>query len=359
MSESPAAASAPVERTGSASAADGDGVSSGIGAGTVHDGTVHDGTVHDGMGTGVLWIVATPIGTLGDLSPRAREVLAEVDLVLAEDTRRARALLSHLGIRARSLQSMHEHNEARRLPGVLAHIEGGGSAAVISEAGTPVLCDPGFELVREARCRGIQVLSVPGPSVFAAALAVSGQPPMPAVVVGFLPPRRGPRRRRLAELAGIDAAGLRWSLVILLSPHRLRRELEDLAEVLGGDRPATLLAEISKRHERAVVATLDELPGSSEAERPRGEYVIVVGPAEPGSGRGSSADGPDRCSDQCSDQADEGAQADEVSRIRAAYVEELGRGAAPRNALRAVATRLGRRRSEVYKIVHVDEKTSR
>jgi 16S rRNA (cytidine1402-2'-O)-methyltransferase len=299
--------------------------------------------------------VATPIGTLADLSPRAREVLAEVDLVLAEDTRRARALLSHLGVRARRLQSLHEHNEARRLPGVLSHLEDGGSAAVISEAGTPVLCDPGFELVREARRRGVEVRSLPGPSVFAAALAASGQPPMPAVVVGFLPPRRGPRRRRLGELAGLGAAGLRWSLVILLSPHRLSRELADLAEVLGGDRPATLLAEISKRHERALVATLDELAASSEAGQPRGEYVIVVGPAAADAARPCAGAG----SDQPPAQGLEGSQVDEVHRIRTAYTEELGCGATPREALRAVAARLGRRRSEVYKIVHVDEKTPR
>jgi 16S rRNA (cytidine1402-2'-O)-methyltransferase len=288
------------------------------------------GREHD---PGVLWIVATPIGTIGDISSRAREVLAEVDLILAEDTRRARSLLSHLGVQVRALESLHEHNERDMVPRVLARLEDGLSAAVVSEAGTPVLSDPGFVLVREARRRGLRVLSVPGPSVFAAALAASGQPPLPAVMVGFLPPRRGPRRRRLAELNALD-----WSLVILLSPHRLRAELEDLAEVLGAERQATLLAEISKLHERAEVGSLGSLAASDEARRPRGEYVVVVGP--------------------CGDKV-RSAEAVDDAAVRAAYAAAVAEGSTPREALRAAAERLGLRRGDVYKIVHVNEKTSR
>ncbi len=224
---------------------------------------------------GTLWLVATPIGTLGDVSQRAREVLAAADVVLAEDTRRTRKLLGHLEIPSgRRLRSLHEHNETVAVPAVLDELAGGRDVALVSDAGTPVLSDPGFVLVREARRAGIAVRSVPGPSAFTAALAASGQPPLPATLVGFLPPRRGPRRRRIAELESSPG-----SLVVLLSPHRLAGELEDLAEVLGADRPATLLAELSKLHERAEMAPLGELAASAGSAVPRGEYVVVIGPS--------------------------------------------------------------------------------
>lgn len=282
---------------------------------------------------GVLWIVATPIGTIDDLSIRARQVLAEAALVVAEDTRRARILVSRIGVRVSRLESLHEHNERDVVPRVISRLEQGSSVAIISEAGTPVLSDPGFVLVREARRRGIRVQSVPGPSVFAAALAASGQPPMPSVLVGFLPPRSSARRRKLEEMAALE-----WSLVVLLSPHRLRAELEDLAAVLGEGRPATLMAELSKLHERATVAPLAELVDCDEARRPRGEYVIVVGPG----GRGRPADGEL-----------------EPAAVRAVYQSKLAAGAAPKVALKATAEELGIRRGDVYKIVHVDEKTLR
>ncbi|MCJ7754706.1 MAG: 16S rRNA (cytidine(1402)-2'-O)-methyltransferase, partial [Thermoanaerobaculales bacterium] len=225
---------------------------------------------------GTLWIVATPIGTLGDLSPRAREILATVDLILAEDTRRARRLLSHLDVSARGrLQSLHEHNEEQKVPSLLAKLRESQSIALVSDAGTPVLSDPGYLLVRSVREEGMPVCSVPGPSAFTTALAAAGQPPLPATLCGFLPPRPGSRRRRIAELDAVS-----WTLVILLSPHRLARELADLEEVLGGKRRATLLAELSKRYERAVSGTLSELARGMEAEKPRGEYVLVVAPRD-------------------------------------------------------------------------------
>jgi 16S rRNA (cytidine1402-2'-O)-methyltransferase len=225
--------------------------------------------------SGTLWIVATPIGTLDDLSPRAARVLAEVDVLLAEDTRRTGALLRHLGVDGRGrLRSCHEHNEDSIREGVLRRLEDGGDAALVSDAGTPVLSDPGFGLVRAARSRGLAVASVPGPSAFTAALAASGQPPLPATLVGFLPSRAGPRRRLLDTLRTAPGA-----LVIFLSPHRLGREIAAVAEVLGGARPATLLAEISKRFERAHAGVLESLVSCEE--RPRGEYVLVVGPDTP------------------------------------------------------------------------------
>ena len=224
---------------------------------------------------GILWVVATPIGTLDDLSPRARQVLGEVDLVLAEDTRRARKLFSHLGLPARGrLRSLHEHNERSQVETLVEALQSGRSIALISDAGTPVLSDPGYLLVREVRSAGHRVCSIPGASSFTAALAAAGQPPLPATLSGFLPARPGPRRRRIAELAGCP-----WTVVVLLSPHRLARELADIAEVMDGGREATLLAEISKMHERAVVATLDELAAGEEAANPRGEYILVIGPS--------------------------------------------------------------------------------
>ncbi len=274
-------------------------------------------------GPGTLWLVATPIGTASDLSPRAREVLESADLILAEDTRRARGLMSRFGIAAGSrLLSFNEHNEERRLPLVLRRLGEGGSVALVSDAGTPVLSDPGFPLVRAARQAGVQVLSVPGPSVFAAALAASGQPPLPATLAGFLPPRRAARLRALERLAGVP-----WTLVLLVSPHRLKQELEDAARVLGAGRPATLLAEISKRHERAVEGLLGDLASHPEVERPRGEYVLVVGPAP-------------------STTPEVGPEV--VDRL---YREAIGEGLHRAEALRRTARRLGISRREVYALL--------
>jgi 16S rRNA (cytidine1402-2'-O)-methyltransferase len=273
---------------------------------------------------GTLWIVATPIGTLGDLSPRAREILSTVDLILAEDTRRARRLLSHLEVSARGrLQSLHEHNEKQKVPALLAKLRDGASVALISDAGTPVLSDPGYLLVRTARDEVLPVCSVPGPSAFTTALAASGQPPLPATLCGFLPQRAGPRQRRIAEL---DVAP--WTMVILLSPHRLARELADLAEVLGGERRATLLAELSKRYERAVLGTLSELSQGVETETPRGEYVLVVEPRDQHGGGDSDPEA-----------------------VRAAYQRSIAEGMDRRRALRATAQRLGIPRRKVFDLV--------
>jgi 16S rRNA (cytidine1402-2'-O)-methyltransferase len=270
--------------------------------------------------------VATPIGTLGDLSPRALEVLRDVDLILAEDTRRARALLSHFALTPGGrLHSLHEHNEERKVSGLVSALSEGTSMALVSDAGTPVLSDPGYALVRAARAAAVPVCSVPGASSFTAALAASGQPPLPAVLSGFLPARPGPRRRRIAELAGVP-----WTVVVLLSPHRLGRELADLAEILGPDRPSTLLAEISKRFERAVTGSLRELAASDEAAKPRGEYVVVVGPVI---------------------EAPVAVQEVGADTVVAAYREALAGGLERREALRSAARRCGLSRREVFAVL--------
>lgn len=237
--------------------------------------------------SGTLWIVATPIGTLGDLSVRAGQVLQQVRLILAEDTRRTRRLFAGCDLKVSgSIRSLHEHNESVMIPTVLQCLREGRDAAIVSDAGTPVLSDPGFELIRQVREAGFPIASVPGPSAFVTALAASGQPPLPAVLIGFLPPKQGQRRRRLAEPIMAEA-----TTVLFLSPHRLKAEISDAAEILGKHRPATLLAELSKKHERAEMGTLGGLAEGREIQNPRGEYVLVIGPPaeEPG---GSDQPGP-------------------------------------------------------------------
>jgi len=282
---------------------------------------------------GTLWIVATPIGAIGDLSPRAREVLSQVEVILAEDTRRARSLLSHIGLPSRGrLRSLHEHNEVRQVPALIESIRDGASLALISDAGTPVLSDPGFVLVRAAHDAGVRVCSVPGASSFTAAIAASGQPPLPATLCGFLPARKGPRRRRIEELATCP-----WTLAVLMSPHRLGRELDDLAEILGGDRQATLLAEISKLHERSIKASLGDLTKCSEVDHPRGEYILVVGPR------------------------DEGVEASEADPdvVRSAYRSAVSEGLERREALRRTARRFGLQRRQVFDLLVDDGGPSR
>jgi 16S rRNA (cytidine1402-2'-O)-methyltransferase len=278
-----------------------------------------------------LWIVATPIGSVGDFAPRAREVLESAAMILAEDTRRARKLLRLAGIEASGrVHSYHEHNEDRRLPQVLRNLGGGSSVALMSDAGTPVLSDPGYTLVRAARDAGLPIATVPGPSSFTAALAASGQPPLPATLVGFLPARAGARRARIAELAAVS-----WTLVVFVSPHRLEAELSDLADGLGPERPATLMAEISKRHERASMGTLGEISCSEEVSRPRGEYVLVVGPAR----------------------ADTEQPLVDRQTVRKLYDAALAAGMARGEAMKAIAARLGIRRRQVFEFL-VDHEMS-
>ena len=279
---------------------------------------------------GTLWIVATPIGTLGDFSVRAGQVLQRVSLVLAEDTRRTRRLLAGLDLNMSGrLRSLHEHNEAAVVPAVLQCLRDGGDVAIVSDAGTPVLSDPGFELIRQVREAGFPVASIPGPSAFAAALAASGQPPLPAVLIGFLPPKQGRRRSRLAEPIMAQA-----TTVVFLSPHRLGAEIRDAADVLGEDRPATLMAELSKKHERAEVGTLGSLAVGREVQKPRGEYVLVIGPP-PTESRRSNQPG--------------------ATEAREAYRAALDITGERREAMRIAARELGLGRREFYSLLVENE----
>ncbi len=226
------------------------------------------------MSAGRLYVVSTPIGNLGDLSERAAATLADVDLVACEDTRHSGRLLKHLGIDQR-LISLHEHNEARRVPRLLEEMAQGASVALVSDAGTPLLSDPGFVLVREAVAAGIEVRSVPGPSAGVAALSISGLPPYPFTFLGFPPPRSARRRRFFARYAELD-----HTLVVFESPHRILASLRDLRDELG-DRPVALARELTKLHEEVLRGSLSEVLETVEA-RPRlkGELVVVVGGAD-------------------------------------------------------------------------------
>jgi 16S rRNA (cytidine1402-2'-O)-methyltransferase len=223
------------------------------------------------MPAGRLHIVSTPIGNLGDLSERAIETLRAADRVACEDTRHTGRLLARLGIEQR-LVSLHEHNEASRLPRLIERLEEGETIALVSDAGTPLLSDPGYLLVRESVARGIAVSVVPGPSAVTAALALSGLPPHPFTFLGFPPPKSGRRRRFFARWA--DAG---HTLILFESPHRILPSLRDLRIELG-NRPVALAREMTKLHEEVVRGPLDEVI-ETLAARPgvKGELVVVVG----------------------------------------------------------------------------------
>jgi 16S rRNA (cytidine1402-2'-O)-methyltransferase len=223
---------------------------------------------------GKLLVVATPIGNLDDLSPRARAAFEEADLVACEDTRHTGRLLSLVGIK-KPLVSLHEHNERQRLPRLLADLEDGKVIAVASDAGTPLLSDPGFLLVREAAARGIRIEPVPGPSALLTALVASGLPPYPFTFAGFAPPKTGKRRTFFTRWASLG-----HTLVLFESPHRILASLADALEVLG-DRPVAVARELTKIHEEVLRGKLSEVLGELKA-RPslKGEFVVVVGAGE-------------------------------------------------------------------------------
>jgi 16S rRNA (cytidine1402-2'-O)-methyltransferase len=219
-----------------------------------------------------LYLVATPIGNLGDISIRALSVLARADLIAAEDTRHSKKLLSHFGI-AGELTPYHEHNAAKERPRLLARLRAGASVALISDAGTPLISDPGYKLVREALDQGFTVTSIPGPSAATVALTGSGLPTDTFLFAGFLPPKSGPRRSRLEALKSVPA-----TLVFFETAPRLAKSLADMAEVLGA-REAAIAKELTKLHETVTRGTLNRLAGElSLGDQSKGEFVVVVAP---------------------------------------------------------------------------------
>lgn len=221
---------------------------------------------------GTLYVVATPIGNLDDLSPRAARTLASVDVVAAEDTRHSGRLLSHLGIQKRMV-ALHDHNEKDRAAGILTELQAGRDVALISDAGTPLISDPGYVLVREARAAGHRVSPIPGPCALVAALSVAGLPTDRFLYVGFLPAKRSGRRASL-DLLSSEVA----TLVFYESPHRILESVRDIAKVLGPDREMVLGREITKTFETfysgSVADVLAELERDPHGNR--GEFVVMV-----------------------------------------------------------------------------------
>ena len=260
------------------------------------------------MSPGSLVLVATPIGNLGDLSPRAVSALADAELICCEDTRRTGRLLQHAGVRATRLAICNEHTEAARIREVLDVLGGGGDVAVVSDAGTPGISDPGERLARAALDAGYEVTAVPGPSAVITAVVTSGLPTARFVFEGFLPRSGRARTERLAQLAGDPR-----TIVLYEAPHRVVRTLADLAAALGADRRVSVARELTKMFETVVRSTL----GDVDIGEPRGEYVIVVAGAP----------------------TEEAVVDDDV--VRAALRDELAGGASRRDAAAAVARRLG------------------
>jgi 16S rRNA (cytidine1402-2'-O)-methyltransferase len=272
---------------------------------------------------GTLYVVATPIGNLGDLSPRALKVLDRVDLIAAEDTRVTGALLAHFGVRTRML-ALHDHNEDDATRDVLDQLRKDRSVALVSDAGTPLISDPGFGLVREARALGLPVVAVPGPSAALAALSIAGLPTDSFVFAGFLPARDEARKHRLVELAAEPR-----SVVLYESTHRIEETLAALAQQLG-DRRVCLARELTKLFEESRVGTPAELLAwlREDDNRRRGEFVLVIEGADPAT-----------------------AAPREAERILRVLLKELGASKAaklaaeltglPRKQLWAIAVRLG------------------
>lgn len=221
-------------------------------------------------------LVSTPIGNLGDLTARAAQALRDADVILCEDTRHSARLLSAIGASGR-LQPLHEHNEDARIEGVLALLREGKRVALVSDAGTPLVSDPGFRLVRAAIAAGLPVGAAPGANAALTALVLSGLPPHPFLFLGFPPPRQAARRSVFSTLRAAERAGLSATLIWHEAPHRLAETLADLLAVFG-DRPAAVARELTKKFEEVVRDALSALTDHYGREAPRGEITVLVGP---------------------------------------------------------------------------------
>jgi len=227
------------------------------------------------MAGGRLVVVATPIGNLGDLSERAADLLRSADLVLAEDTRRTATLLRHVGSSVR-MQALHDHNEEAQVSSVLERLHRGETIALVSDAGTPTVSDPGLRVIRAAREDGVEVTTAPGPSAVLASLSIAGLPTDRFVFEGFLPRRGNARTERLAELAAE-----RRTMVLFVAVHRADEDLADLSTSLGAGRPAVACRELTKLHEEVIAAPLGDLADRAASGGIKGELTVVIGGAEP------------------------------------------------------------------------------
>ena len=267
---------------------------------------------------GHLYVVATPIGNLGDLAPRAQAVLAGVDRICAEDTRTTGAMLMQFGIR-KPLTALHEHNEDDSAASLVRLLREGQSLAIVSDAGTPLISDPGFALVRAVRAAGLPVIAIPGPCAAVAALSISGIATDSFVFIGFLPPKSQARRARLQELAAETR-----TLLFYESSHRIADSVADIAAVLGPQRPLCLARELTKLFEESITAPVGEVVDwlAKDSNRSRGEFVLVL------QGAAAAAQGDD-------------AEAERVLRV---LLKELGAS----QAAKLAAELTGRRKNELY-----------
>ena len=235
---------------------------------------------------GILYIVATPIGNLGDMTPRAVETLQQAALIAAEDTRHTRKLLNHFGL-STPCQAYHEHNEREQAPRLVERMRRGDVIALVSDAGTPLVSDPGYHLVSEARAAGIAVVPVPGPCAMIAALSASGLPSDRFVFEGFLPAKSAGRRQRLQKLAEDSR-----TLIFYESTHRITDSLTDMADVFGAERLAVIARELTKRFETIHADSLENLLGwiESDPNQRKGEFVVMVHGVEASDGRDIDSD---------------------------------------------------------------------
>ena len=262
-----------------------------------------------------LHIVATPIGNLGDVTLRALNCLASVDLIICEDTRVTGGLLRRFGIE-KPMAAYHDHNAARERPRLLAMLAGGMRLALVSDAGTPLLSDPGYKLVEEAVAAGVKIIPLPGASAMLAALVAAGLPTDCFLFLGFLPAKTAARRARLAEFVTLPA-----TIIAYEAPHRAAETLADMADVLGPDRPGVLARELTKHFEEIRRGNLKALVQSALTDPPRGEIVLVAGPP-----------------------LERAADGDDVDALLRAALETTGPGQAAADIARAT----GRPRKEVY-----------
>jgi 16S rRNA (cytidine1402-2'-O)-methyltransferase len=274
-------------------------------------------------GVGKLYLVATPIGNLEDISLRALRVLRQVDLIAAEDTRHTRKLLAHYEIDT-PLLSYHEHSNDQRLQEILQRLQGA-DVALVSDAGSPLISDPGYELIRAAVERGVSVVPIPGASAVITALSAAGLPSDAFLFQGYLPRKRKERRALLEQQARYP-----YTLVFFEVPHRLQASLNDLVEILGPERPAAVCRELTKVHEEIVRGDLGEILNTLGSVEPRGEYTLVV----------AGASGPKVWTE---------------GEVRKALQERIAYGDKPSDAARWVASHSGWPRPEVYKFTLEEE----
>lgn len=281
-----------------------------------------DNTEKNKVEKATLYLVGTPIGNLSDLSERAKKVLTEVDFIAAEDTRNSQKLLSHFGIR-NELIAYHEHNRREAGEKIAARLSSGESCALITDAGMPAISDPGEDIVRLCRERGISVTAVPGPSASVTALALSGLPTGRFCFEGFLPPKEKARADRLGALRNEER-----TMIFYEAPHRLRETLSDMTDIFGAERRVSISREITKINEETECGTLGELTEKYSLREPRGEFVIVV------EGRGESEESDLNSLSPCE---------------HVAYYERAG--LQRMDAIKAAAKDRGISKSEMYKLV--------